>query len=206
MKKSKIYVPGLLSLFLLFPLLMSKLSQWGIFHKDYVLEVTWYNPVATPYTQVFPLPSKNYTVVTLTGDASEDHIKIQYAKLLLKEMVHQFDTTRGVRIHFSDTAKYESFIKILDFCSQQDALGYAPHENDFWIFNRFKNEEEKKRRWFGSCIVFTPINTDEEKDEMAWVNAYTFEKKFWPLAVLFITLSVLSFRCSFPTFGKDNVT
>jgi hypothetical protein len=207
MKKPKFYVPGLLSLCVLFPLLMYKLSQWGIFHKDYVLEVMWYNPIATPYSHVSPLPSRNYTLINLTGEAADDNIKIQYAKLLVKEMVHQFDTTRGVRIHFADTAKYESFIEVLDFCSQQDALGYAPHENDFWIFNRFKGEEEKNLGWLGSCIVYTPINTGEEKNEMAWAYAYTFDKKFWPLAVLFITLSVLSFRRRmFPTFRKHNIT
>ncbi|MBT1704935.1 hypothetical protein [Chryseosolibacter indicus] len=73
-----------------------------------------------------------------------DKVKIEYARVLLHEMTTLFDTTRGVHIIFADTAKYESFIDILDYYNQQEGLAYRPHENNFWIFNPFKNKEQKK--------------------------------------------------------------
>jgi hypothetical protein len=108
--------------------------------------------------------------------------------------LHNFDTTSGVRVHFADTSKYESFIEVLDFCSQQDALIYAPYENNFWIFNRFKNEEEKNYRPFGSCIPLSDRYIVEENDNAAWSYADVLDKKLWPLAVLFALLVGVSFR------------
>jgi hypothetical protein len=104
MKIRRIYVPGLLSLIFLFPLLLTTLSRWGIFEKQYVVEVNWYSPeIETPYMQKFP-PSKDYINVNLTGNGLTDKVKIEYAKVLLDEMVSKFDTTRGVHINLSLTS------------------------------------------------------------------------------------------------------
>jgi hypothetical protein len=195
MKKMKIYVPGLLSLLLLFPLLLYKLSHSGIFDKEYVMEVTWYSPaIKNAYMQTFP-PSKDYIDIHLTGNALTDKVKIEYAKVLVDEMITLFDTTRGVHLIFADTAKYESFIDILDFCSQQDGLAYAPHESNFWIFNRFKNEEQKKNMWVGGyCIVMTPLEHPEAKDNFAWALGYGMDNRFWPIGLLFMLLVICNFK------------
>src|SRR5688500_5232245 len=98
MKKIKLYVPGLYSLFLLFPLLMYQVSEWGVFRHDKMLEVTWYDP-DTPWPSTLPPPARDYSVIDLTGNPVDDDIKIQYAKLLVHKVVYGGDTTHGVRIH-----------------------------------------------------------------------------------------------------------
>jgi hypothetical protein len=194
MKKMKIYVPGLLSLLLLFPLVLYKLSHRGIFDKEHVIDVAWYSPaIEDPYVQKFPL-SKDYININLTGNALTDRVKIEYVKVLVHEMLTLFDTTRGVHIIFADTAKYESFIDILDYCNQQGGLAYAPYESNFWIFNRFKNEEQKKTMWVGSCMVMSPLKYPEEKNNLAWAFAYGMDNKFWPIGLLFILLVILNFK------------
>jgi hypothetical protein len=195
MKKLRMYVPGLLSLCLLFPLLLHKLTQWGVFQKDYILEVAWYSPTAV--TSIFP-PPRDYTVINLTGDAPDDHIKIQYAKIIVNEMVTQFDTTRGVRVHFADSSKYHSFIEVLAFCNQQDVLGYAPYENDLWIFNLFESEEQRKHMPIWSCLPLTLPDVD-----------YTIQQELWPLIFLFILLSGLSLRQTLlrsVRYAKDKIS
>jgi hypothetical protein len=90
MKKPKLYIPGLLSLLLLFPLLINQLSQWHIFERDHVLEVAWFSPTQkNGYGQGFP-PAKKYAVINLTGNSTHDSIKIEYTKVLLHEMIAQF--------------------------------------------------------------------------------------------------------------------
>jgi hypothetical protein len=153
MKKIKVYIPGILSLLLLFPLIMYQLLARGYLNKNYVLEVTWYSPeISDANGQKFPV-ERNYTTINLTGNARNDKITVAYAKLLITEMLTEFDTTKGLHLHFADTAKYESFIEVLDFCDQQQTLSYAPNNSDFWIFNKVKNEQQKKML-FRSC---TPI-------------------------------------------------
>jgi hypothetical protein len=194
MKKVKIYVPGLLSLLFLFPLLMHKLSNSRIFDKEHVMEVTWHNPeIENRYARKFP-PSKDYIDINLTGDTLTDKVKIEYAKVLLDEMVTLFDTTRGVHFVFTDTAKYESFVEILNFCSQQDALAYAPHGSDFWIFNRFKSQEQKEYMRFGHCTFRDPLNVPEVKHNFAWAIAYGVDYRFWPVGLLFILLIIVNFK------------
>jgi hypothetical protein len=186
MKKMRIYVPGLLSLLLLFPLLLYKLSHWGIFDREHAMEVTWYSPaIDNLYIQKFP-PSKNYIDINLTGNAT-DEVKIEYAKVLLVKMVSLLDTTMRVHIIFADTAKYESLIEILNFCSQHDNLAYALYESNFWIFTRFENEEQKENMWSGSCTDMRPLEDPEAKHNFAWA-------RFWPIGLLFILLVVFNFR------------
>ena len=60
-KRVLFYVPGLISLSILMPLLMRQLDDWGTFKKQYVMEVNWYSPtMANPYAQQFPAPKKLY--------------------------------------------------------------------------------------------------------------------------------------------------
>jgi hypothetical protein len=194
MKKVKVYVPGLLSLLLLLPLLVYQLSRWGIFDKEYVMEVTWYSPVLdSRYSQEL-LPSKEYVHINFTGNPLTDKTKIEYVKILIDEMVSSFDTTRGVHIVFTDTAKYESFIEILNFCNNQDGLAYAPHESDFWIFNRIKSEEHREILWRGSCIVMTSLNEPEDQRNFAWALSYSVNKRYWPIGLLFILLAISSLK------------
>jgi hypothetical protein len=202
MQTPKIYAPGLLSLLLLFPLFLYLLAEWHIFDKQYMMEVSWYEPKimnnCLPPYPAFP-PPKKYALVNLTGEASHDSIALQSAKGFIQQIAARFDTIHGVRIHFTDTAKYESLVHMLDFCYQQDALTCVPYENDLWIFNRIANEEQKEMSnfWRGSCIVMTYPDIESEKQNFAWAYANVLDKKFWPLGAIFTLLIVLSFRRRF---------
>lgn len=130
------YRPGQLSLLLLFPLSIFILDKYKAFDRPHVLEVCWYNPNdASPYALKFP-PARTYLIVNLKGNLKNDEIKLDFAQQAIRKMLGNSDTTNGVRIHFTDKAKYASFIRALNICNDEGVRTFAPYKSDIWIFNR----------------------------------------------------------------------
>lgn len=147
----RIYVPGLISLVLLLPLTLFQLDQYGAFERAHVLEVNWYSPEhRRPYDLPFP-PARQYQVFTLNGNEKDDKLKLAFVQLTVRKMLAMYDTVNGIRIHFTDTARYESFVRVLDICMRENALIYTPYKNDVWILNQIRNEEERKRISYWTC-------------------------------------------------------
>lgn len=133
------YIPGAISLLLLFPLSMYQLDHRGTFTGYHTMEITFYerDPQMRLWYRQQSIPDIGYQVINLAGDMKTDEVKIAYIKILLEEMASQADTTRGVRIYFKDSTKYESFVQILELCHKAEKnLAYALHEDAYWIFTR----------------------------------------------------------------------
>jgi hypothetical protein len=189
-RKLKLYAPGLFSLLLLFPLLLHQLLLWSIFDKEYMLEVTWHHPVFASDGQQEVPPPRDYAVFNITGNAAKDNIKIEYAKILIYELLVSFDTIKGVHFQFADTAKYHSFIEVLDYCGGQLRAPYAVYENDFWVFMPPpRTGAVRQHSGFSSCMNFTPVNVPNEESNLNVL----FDKQFWPITLLFLLLTLVSF-------------
>ena len=161
-----IYVPGLISLLLLFPLATFQLDKYGAFVKTRVMEVNWYSPEAVrPFDLKFP-PERLYYVLTLTGNKKNDDLKLDFAEASIRKMVSRHDRINGLRLHFTDAARYESFIRALDICLREDAIRYVPYKRDIWIFNIYKAEDSKGLRNWSRGAMGNPIQRNE-KDRKA---------------------------------------
>jgi hypothetical protein len=172
---------------------MIQLDQWGAFDKIRVLEVNWYSPEAVrPFDLKFP-PDRRYQVLTLTGDKTADNIKLDFAQVAIQEMVANYDTVNGVRLHYTDTADYESFVRALDICLRQDAINYAPYKNDIWIFNVFKNEKSKSLLYW-TCGLSRNILPVSRSERFAYAFHYVYDLRFWPVLIMIIVLVGVSFR------------
>lgn len=191
----RIYVPGLISLILFFPLAMFQLEQYKEFKKYYVLEVNWYSPELTrPHALKFP-PVRKYQVLTLNGNKEDDNTKLDFARTTIREMLAMNDTINGVRVHFSDTARYESFVRALDICDRERGLTYAPYESDLWILNLNQTPV------LNGCIAYShPICgtfmsfASNQNDEVPFPFRYHYESRFWPILLMLIVLMALSLR------------
>lgn len=192
----RIYVPGLISLVLFFPLAMFQLYRYGAFEKSYVSEVNWYSPELTrPHDLQFP-PVRDYQVLTLNGNKKDDNTKRNFAQIAIREMLAMNDTVNGLRVHFTDTARYESFVRVLDICMQEGALTYAPYKNDVWIFNRIRNLEESKRisYWICGTLSLKSNVPFSRCDTLSLPFRYDYDTRFWPILLMLVVLTGLSFR------------
>ena len=191
----RIYVPGLISLFLFFPLALFQLDRHGSFEKLHVLEVNWYSPELTrPNDLRFP-PTRAYQVLALNGNGKHDDEKLDFAQVAIREMLAMNDTVNGLKIHFTDNAKYESLVRALDICNRERGLTYVPYESDLWILNL------NQKPVLHGCIAYShPICgtfmgvTSKQNDDASFPFQYHYESRFWPILLMLILLTALSFR------------
>ena len=192
------YVPGLISLSLFLPLTLSHLEQSNASRKSHALEVNWYSPEhAGPNDLPFP-PVRQYHELTMTG-CKDDNTKLAFAQIAIREMLSMNDTVNGLKIHFTDTARYESFVQALDICNREDALTYAPYESDLWILNLHLNP--KRGPTLGGCIPLshricgTSVHIGStESGALPFAFRYHYDKTFFSILLILIILAVLSFK------------
>jgi hypothetical protein len=79
-------------------------------------------------------PARDYLTFVLTGNAVRDKIKLDYAQLIIREIETTEELTHGVNFHFTDSAKYWSFVKALDILSQEKATHYIAEHRDIWFW------------------------------------------------------------------------
>jgi hypothetical protein len=181
-----LYVPGLLSLALLLPLCWKTINEANLFKKYRTMEVVWYDD---KMQKEHPLPARNYTDIRLNGDATADAIKLDYSKILIREMISVGDTINAVRIHFADTSKYDSFVRALNICDAERGLNYAVSLDAITVFNQipYPEGEREIRMLFGSCIVLDRRETPVA-NAMVYPFEYDFNKNDGKFAVAFLAL------------------
>lgn len=79
-------------------------------------------------------PKRNYLDIKLTGDDSEDKIKLKFAQLQIRQILREKDSLAGIHFMFGKNAKYWTFIKAIDVCKIEKAPTYIPHNNNLWLF------------------------------------------------------------------------
>lgn len=78
-------------------------------------------------------PKRNYIQIELTGNDSEDKIKLGFSQLQIRKMLFSGDSLLGVHFIFGNTAEYWTFITALDICRIEKARIYIPHNNNIWV-------------------------------------------------------------------------
>jgi len=136
-RRKFLYPIGLLSLSILPLLCLDSFYQQYLKKKSlYALEVTYWDPLGSA--------NEKFTKIILTG-AEEDKIKLDYAQVAIRELIHQKDTTRGMELTFSDNAKYSSLVKLFDLCRVENVRSYVNYQNKFWVFNLWPSEEQNRQ-------------------------------------------------------------
>lgn len=141
MNKKLFYVPGLLSLVLLFPLCYHALLSQGAFKKETIIEIVYWNPEVKFYNSYYgddpykPQPKRNYYSFNLTGNEEVDKRTLITAQNKIRNLHLSNDTLNGVHFHFHKSAKYWVYIKVLDIFLQENVKIFLPFRNDIWVYN-----------------------------------------------------------------------
>lgn len=77
----------------------------------------------------------DFLKITLTGETSEDKIKLDFAALETRRIIKENDSVHGIKIVFNDLAKYNSFIRILNIMDQEMARNYIYYDQIFWFYH-----------------------------------------------------------------------
>ena len=138
MTKRKIYyVPGMISLVLLLPLLYKWCQKEQASRELRALEVTVTNPKELLTKPIYGLttfpPARDYLTLELTGNTVTDKIKLDYAQIRIHELETSADQIHGINIHFADSAKYRSVVKALDILlNKSNTIRCLWWKKDIW--------------------------------------------------------------------------
>lgn len=185
-KKFFFYLPGSLSLLLLLPLFMFWLCNHNAFDRYGILEVSYYDAKDTSkYAMPYP-PRRKFSTIDLTGEKIKDKIKIGHVRTQIKNLVSSNDTTTGVKIHFNNISRYESFIDLLNIC-QKEPVEYLLHDSDMWIF---KHHSKSEKSIMGCCVCTSGYTFAQEPTHSQIIP---FSVK-WPSGILYLTLIIFSIK------------
>jgi hypothetical protein len=120
-----------------------------VFYFFAIKQIRWSPPLGS-ITQYFPgtaflsrreifkdqyPPKRNYTDIVFTGIAKDDKIKLQFARIRIREILLLADTVNGLNFLFTENCRYETFISTLDMLRVEEAKYYLPVVNHIWFFH-----------------------------------------------------------------------
>jgi hypothetical protein len=141
-RKKMIYVPGIISLIVL-PVLFLVWSRKQFDKKQLTVlsiiladtnQFKKHPEMFDTLNNEFP-PKRNYLDICYTGNNIDDKIKLDFARLQIKDYVTKMDYQNGIRFKFGDSCEYWTFIKTVDALKDEGAKTFMPIDNDIWFFN-----------------------------------------------------------------------
>ena len=91
-----------------------------------------------------PIPIRNYYVLKLDGNNFIDHATLEFARIVLHNILEAKDTCNGIKIHFGNQSEYWALVRVLDICRIEKASYYLLYKDWFWIF--YINPKPKPER------------------------------------------------------------
>ena len=209
------YVPGMISLILLPVLCIFYLDKH--YYEECCIEIVVpekYNPTRytnTPKglrfdTTLLSIPENRriYTTFEFNGNDEINKIRLDSSTTLLKQIILTEDTINGVRFILGDSAKYSTFIEILDLCFTDSFPTFVPYENDVWWLYTKKSEEIKQRireikKEKERIRELPPI---EKQSFTEKINAFFHDENIIKMKYFFVLFTVFSIISIFYTWRK----
>ncbi len=197
------YVPGLISLVVL-PMIFWHF--YSIQHKKSnlrTMSVAWVNDnylkriwnwfPATTWDSIQGFhPSRNFELLTLTGNESYDQVKLNYFQIRMREILSSNDSINGVKIHFTPLTSYNSVVKSINLCKVEGAKIYWPYKDNLYFWHEPPVTEKITRNTFplcgGSIIKYIDERTYWEK---LYDNIKPIITAFWHILTGFLLLCTL---------------
>jgi hypothetical protein len=133
-RRKLLYPLGLMGFLILPFIYFHSFYDYLNYHDNTVnYEVIYWHPSDTAHSPLKYVNEK-FMKINLTG-SDEDKIKLEFAEIAIRELIHQPDTTIGIEFTFKDGAKFSSLIKLLEICEQEGVRAYVNHNDKFWVFN-----------------------------------------------------------------------
>lgn len=134
--KRLLYIPGIISLIGLPVLITIHLRQYKDVPKRNIIETYWINRVTycSGGDQASYIDeSRTYIDIELTGDSLSDDQKFQSADSLLSNILNGKDKQHGIHYRFSNTAKYGTFVGVLNKLLKKAPHQYLLYKGGIWI-------------------------------------------------------------------------
>jgi len=84
----------------------------------------------------------NRKIIEIILNGKNDIPKITKAQILIRKMISENDSIKGLKFTFTNNSTYNSFVKIINVLLIENAKRYAISENNIYFFKDYKKIEE----------------------------------------------------------------
>lgn len=190
------YPAGAISLILLPVFCLLYFKHGGVFEKPHAMRVyCMEKPGAKPSSLDFIPLKRNDLEITLNGDDQEAKIKLDFARVFVKQMVSEQDTVNGIRFKFTEKAKYWMFVRALDICKVENAPPFVTLENDVRAYYWVREKSTPFLPLLGNCMVDDRLEKwlAQEREETRRRSYRDYLHSLWPAGLLFMFMAALGF-------------
>ncbi len=179
------YVPGLISLNLLFPLCYAWMASEGVFKKMVMVRLFCLekpDPKLSPY--LFDPPNRTNIPLFWGGDPTGDMRTSDRLERAARLLAETRDTVRGIAASFTPKARYNAFVGVLNTALKYGLEHYyAPETNQLFLYKAPPLDTAGRIRvMLWECVVEDEQQIlEREKREQA---AYARAQRFWQLRLI----------------------
>lgn len=199
-RKPIIYYPsGIITLVLLPVFCLVYMSKHDLFTPANKMEITFWSPdlpkTLFKGTKQSILSKRKYFQINLDGkNDADDQIRLDFARLQIREMLKAKSFTDGVDFHFGVKAKYWTFVKALDICQVENVPSFLPYKDDLYAIYT------KPEPIVETFICGNQFRSGDYHIGKSTYQELTFQflteqlKLFWAPALLFLIMTFFAFR------------
>jgi hypothetical protein len=197
------YVPGMISLALLFLLCLYFLFASDLLRQEGVIELgladDYSRQIIKEHAGSFPV-KRNYDEFVFDRFNGANRQELQEMRLALRKLKKENDTVNGIKIHFGKTT-YQTFIDVIDIITIEDMPFYVNDKDDLYVCIPNTNRKSKVRTGYISlmncgtgelmreqkrnCLEALRESEAQEIDKAYW-------KSTWPIGVAFLAIAFLN--------------
>ncbi|STO10120.1 Uncharacterised protein [Flavobacterium hibernum] len=120
---------------------------------------------------------RKYKDFVFNGEKTQE-LKLQELRFFVRELVKEYDTINGAKIHFSSKADYNTFVNVIDILTVEKVPTWAPYKDDIYVLTSTKPKHKQDHRFICGTIAYSRENTLRMEEENKKKELHIFQVSF----------------------------
>jgi len=138
---------------------------------------------------------RKYKDFVFNGEKTQE-LKLQELRFFVRELVKEYDTINGAKIHFSSKADYNTFVNVIDILTVEKVPTWAPYKDDIYVLTSAKPKHKQDHRFICGTIAYSRENTlrmeEENKKKELHIFQVSFLREQWILFLGYLGIVFLN--------------
>ncbi|MGE6354410.1 hypothetical protein ACQKCJ_11120 [Flavobacterium sp. NPDC079362] len=194
-KRKKIfYVPGIISLVFIPLLCLYYFYKIDAFKVYSSLEFFLPNKDELEKYKVEDL--RKYKIFKFEDNRSKEQQKLKELKFFVHDLVRQYDTINGAKIHFGSKTDYDTFVSVISMMSEVNVPTWALFKDNIYVLANAKPRPKKDRGFVCGNGKYSKMNSlrmeEENQKKELQVFQLSFLKQQWIIFLGYLGIVVLN--------------
>lgn len=125
---------------------------------------------------------RKYKDFIFNGEKTQE-LKLQELRYFVRDLVKEYDTINGVKIHFGPKTDYNTFVNVIDILTTEKVPTWAPFKDDVYVLASGKPKHKEDHRFFCGTGAYSEKNTlrmeEENRKRELSIFQISFLKQQW---------------------------